>query len=173
MEENNVVQTQEAATTTEPAKKNNTGLIVALGCVGAVLLVGIIIVIIVIIVLVINSSKKLTCTNTQTSYGCTLTSTLDVKFNASGRAQKAFMKGKLDCSNSSIMTDTYLDTVAKTYESKGDYTNVKKEGKVITFDYAKDNINELDVKDLSNSKIGATYDEAKKNLEKAGFNCSK
>lgn len=179
MEENNVnnqtVQPAAPAETTAPQatatasapKKSNVGLIIGIGC-GALLLLGIIIVIIIAVVVIFASSgKKLKCTYTTSTSGCTTNIQADITFK-SNRANAVTMNGYVDCSGSAYES-TMLDAVESSLKKQTNVTNIKRSGSKITFDY-KDQAG-INLKDPANSKVGITYDEAKKQVEKAGYKC--
>ena len=174
MEENNVnnqpVQPVEQAAPQAPAeqpKKSNVGLIIGIGC-GVLLLLGIIITIIVVAVVVFASSgKKLKCTYKKTQSGCTTSINADIKFKG-GRANSVTMDGYVDCSGSAYES-TMLDAMESSLKKQTNVTNIKRSGSKITFDY-KDQAG-INLSDPKNSKVGVSYDDAKKQIEKAGYTC--
>ena len=166
MEENNANQTQTVAQPTQP-KKSNVGLIIGIGC-GVLALIGIIIIIIVVaIVILANSGKKLKCTYKKTMSGCTTYINADVKFKG-GRANSVSMDGYVDCTGASYES-TMLDAYEKSLKNQTNITNIKRSGSKITFDY-KDHAG-INISDPKNSKVGVSYDDAKKQIEKAGYTC--
>lgn len=173
MEENNLNNVPQQPVTPPPIqpaqkKKSNVGLIIGIGC-GALVIIGIIIAIIVAVSVLIfaSSGKKMKCTYSKSTYGCVMNVDADIRFKGN-RADKVNMTGYVDCSASSYK-DTMLNTFESTLKSQSDVINVKRNGDKVTFDY-KDQAG-INLSDPANSKVGVTYEDAKKKMEASGYKC--
>lgn len=172
MEENNLNSVPQQTVTPPPVqpaekKKGNVGLIIGIGC-GALLVIGIVIAIIVTLIIVVfaSSGKTMKCTYSISTYGCTTNVEANLKFKGD-KVDKVNMEGYVDCSASSYK-ETMLNTFETTLGNQTDIQNIKRSGDRITFDY-KDAAG-LNLK-TGEKKEGISYDQAKKQLQTAGYKC--
>ena len=166
MDGNNVTN---QTVTIEPKRKSNVGLIIGIGC-GVLLILGIIIAIIVVIAIVAfgSAGKKMTCTYKKTVSGCDVVATAKLKFNGSKRVDSVNLDGYVDCSGATYK-DYMLESLESTLKSESNINNVRRDGDKIYYDYI-DSAG-LNLKDIKNSKVGVSYDEAKRTLESHGYVC--